>query len=64
PGEDQRRYRHSMRDLAAKMNVDEKNIRTAVYKDSRSKSYVIKVRQMLFEVSKAKIGSRTLCHVL
>ncbi|QQP50705.1 Transposable element tcb2 transposase [Caligus rogercresseyi] len=43
------------------MNVDEKTIRTAVYEDPRSKTYVLKVRQMLSEVSKAKIGSRTIC---
>ncbi|QQP41664.1 Uncharacterized protein FKW44_016108, partial [Caligus rogercresseyi] len=43
----------SMRDLAAKINADEKNIRTAVHEDLRSKSYVLKVRQMLSEASKA-----------
>ncbi|QQP35365.1 Hypothetical protein FKW44_023569 [Caligus rogercresseyi] len=36
------------------MNVDEKTIRTAVYEEPWSKTYVFKVRQMLFEVSKAK----------
>ncbi|QQP51382.1 Uncharacterized protein FKW44_012727, partial [Caligus rogercresseyi] len=44
----------SMKDLAAKMSVDEKTIRTAVHKDLRSKSYILKVRQMLSEASKVK----------
>ncbi|QQP49803.1 Uncharacterized protein FKW44_010592 [Caligus rogercresseyi] len=45
----------SMRDLTAKMNVDEKTIRAAIHEDLRSKSYVLKVRQMLSEVSTASI---------
>ncbi|QQP52719.1 Uncharacterized protein FKW44_004953 [Caligus rogercresseyi] len=49
PGEDQRRSWYLYEDLAAKMNVDEKTIRIAVHEDLRSKSYVLKVRQMLSE---------------
>ncbi|QQP51681.1 Uncharacterized protein FKW44_013113 [Caligus rogercresseyi] len=36
-------------------------MRIAVHEDLRSKSYVPKVRQMLSEVSNAKIGSQTIC---
>ncbi|QQP39996.1 Uncharacterized protein FKW44_013881, partial [Caligus rogercresseyi] len=52
--------RHLYEGLAAKTNVDEKTIKNAVHEDLRSKSYVLKVIQMLFEASKAKIGSRTI----
>ncbi|QQP36709.1 Uncharacterized protein FKW44_021883 [Caligus rogercresseyi] len=54
----------SMRNLATKMNVDEQTIRTAVHEDLRSKSYVLKARQMLFEASRPKLALRQFTHVL
>ncbi|QQP41218.1 Uncharacterized protein FKW44_015514 [Caligus rogercresseyi] len=46
-----------MRDLAAKMNVDKKTIRTAVHEDLRSKSYVLNVRQMFLRSQRPKLAS-------